>query len=48
MGGTEPDFEKVKQIVQGISENEERLIIKAFTQLRFTGKILSSPGISHY
>ena len=43
MGGTEPDFEKVKQIVQGISENEERLIIKAFTQLRFTGKILSSP-----
>lgn len=43
MGGTEPDFDKVKQIVQGLSENEERLIIKAFTQLRFTGEILLSP-----
>ena len=38
--GTEPDLEKVRQTVLNLSESQERIIIRAFTEIRVHGQVL--------
>ncbi len=37
--GTQPDFEKIREIITSLRESEQRTVIDAFTKIRLTGKV---------
>ena len=37
--GTQPDFEKIREIITSLRESEQRIVINAFTKIRLTGKV---------